>query len=147
MHAPQYQQRIGLVHTFTQFRTSIFVVFSKYVTETSFVLILPHVATSMDTIFTAMLNFLDVLKQKSQPYGALWVGDGVYCISKELQILKPELFASLFTGMGSFYMEKIVIACPVTACLGKYLGKYLGFSVVDIALLQSGVFGPEVVKN
>ena len=104
----------------------------------SFVLILPHVATSMDTIFTAMLNFLDVLKQKSQPYGALWMGDGVYCISKELQILKLELFASLFTGMGSFYTEKIVIA---------WLGKYLGFSVIDIALLQSGVFGPEVVKK
>ena len=80
------------------------------VTKKSFVPILPYVATEMDTIFTTMLNFQDVLKQKNAMSGALWSDEGVYAIAKEIQLLKPDQFDNIFFGMGPFHMEKIVIA-------------------------------------
>ena len=30
----------------------------------------------MDTIYTMMVNFQDVLKQHGKPYGVLWCGEG-----------------------------------------------------------------------
>ena len=53
------------------------------ITRTSFVPILPYVATEIDTIFTSMLNFQDVLKQKNAMSGALWSDEGVYAIAKK----------------------------------------------------------------
>ena len=72
--------------------------------KTSFVPILPYFATEMDTIFTSMLNFQDVLKQKNAMSGALWSDEGVYAIAKEIQPLKPKHFGNIFLGMGPFNM-------------------------------------------
>jgi hypothetical protein len=108
------------------------------VTKTSFVPILPYVATEMDTIFTSMINFQDVLKQKNAVSGALWSDEGVYAIAKEIQLLKPDQFGNIFLGMGPFHMEKIVIAC---------LGKFLGCIGIDLALIETETFGKLVVKK
>ena len=108
------------------------------ITKTSFVPILPYVATEMDTIFTTMLNFQDVLKQKNALSGALWSDEGVYAIAKEIQLLKPEQFGNIFLGMGPFHMEKIVIS---------YLGKFLGCIGIDLALIETETFGKHVVEN
>ena len=91
-----------------------------------------------DTIFTSMLNFQDVLKQKNAMPGALWSDEGVYAIAKEIQLLKPEQFGNIFLGMGPFHMEKIVIAC---------LGKFLGCIGIDLALIETEAFGKLVVEN
>ena len=40
--------------------------------------ILPYPATTFDAIFTTMINFQDVLKQKGDAYGGLWADEGVY---------------------------------------------------------------------
>ena len=77
-------------------------------TITSFVPILPFKATERDSVFTTMVNFQDVLKQHGQEYGALWCDEGVYCIAKEIQLLKPEQFKNIFLGLGGFHFEKIV---------------------------------------
>ena len=98
------------------------------VTKTSFIPILPYVATEMDTIFTSMISFQDVLKQKNAISGALWCDEGVYAIAKEIQLLKPDQFCNIFVGMGPFHMEKIVIAC---------LGKFLGCIGIDLALIET----------
>ena len=58
-----------------------------------------------------MIDFQDVLKQKNVMSGALWSDEVVYAIAKEIQLLKPDQFGSIFLGMGPFHMEKIVIAC------------------------------------
>ena len=44
-------------------------------------------------------------------YGVIWCDEGVYEVAKELQLLKPLLFGSIFIGMGPFHMEKIVMSC------------------------------------
>ena len=85
-------------------------------TLTSFVPILPYKATERDSIFTTMVNFQDVLRQHGQQYGFLWCDEGVYCIAKEIQFLKPEKFSNLFIGLGRFHFEKIVYGC-----VGSYL--------------------------
>ena len=108
------------------------------VTTKSFIPILPYPATDMDSIFTTMLNFNDVLKQRNRTEGALWCDEGVYAIAKEIQLLKPDLFGKIFLGLGPFHMEKIVIAC---------LGKYLSCVGIDLALIESEIYGKEVVGN
>jgi hypothetical protein len=79
------------------------------VTKKSFVPILPYVATEMDTIFTSMINFQDVLKQKNAVSGTLWSDEGVYAIAKEMQLLKPDQFGNIFLGMGPFKLTRTVL--------------------------------------
>lgn len=47
------------------------------VTKCSFIPILPYAATKMDSIYTAMVIFKDVLKQRGETCGALWCDEGV----------------------------------------------------------------------
>ena len=45
-------------------------------TSTAFKPILPHPATSYDSIFTSIINFQNVLRQTGNISGALWCDDG-----------------------------------------------------------------------
>ena len=63
-----------------------------------------------------MRNYQDCLKQKGLECGPLWSDEGVYHISKELQLQFPDEFCDIFLGLGGFHQEKIIIAC-----CGKYL--------------------------
>ena len=83
----------------------------KYLTRYAFTPIIPHPATCHDTIFTCMVNFQDVLKQKGTTQGALWCDEGVYSLAKELQLLNQKRFENIFLGLGGFHMEKIIISC------------------------------------
>ena len=47
------------------------------VTKCAFTPILPYLATEYDVIFTTMINFQDVLKQKERENGSLWSDEGV----------------------------------------------------------------------
>ena len=107
-------------------------------TKIAFTPILPYVATEYDTTDTVMCNFQDLLFQKSQTYGPLWCDEGVYRLTKELQLLNPTLFDNIFLGLGSFHMEKVMIA---------YCGKYLEDTGVDSLFVENEVYGPENVKS
>ena len=67
----------------------------KSLTNFAFTPILPHPSTEYDTIYTCMVNFKDVLKQKRLPYGPLWCDEGVYKIAKELQLLNEKEFRNI----------------------------------------------------
>ena len=62
----------------------------------------------------------------------------VYCIAKELQMLKPHGFGNIFLGIGGFHMEKIVIAC---------LGKYLEEAGIASVFEETKTFGKVVAVN
>ena len=51
------------------------------ITKCAFTQILPYLATEYDAIFTTMINFQDLLKQKEHENGTLWLDerDGRYC--------------------------------------------------------------------
>ena len=85
-------------------------------TSTAFIPILPHPATTYDSIFTSIMNFQNIMKQTGNISGALWCNEGVYHIAREIQLLSPDSFDNVFLGFGGFHMEKVVMAC-----LGKYL--------------------------
>lgn len=110
---------------------------SVYLTCKSFIPILPYPATKMDSIFTTMLNFQDVLLQRKEPYGALWCDEGVYCIAKEIQLLRPHQFGNIFLGMGPFHWVKIIAAAA---------GTFLQQSGITDALVNSGVYGKGVAE-
>ena len=94
--------------------------------------ILPYVATEMDTIFTSMINFQDVLKQKNAVSRALWSDEGVYAIAKEIQLFKPDHIGNIFLGMRPFHIGEVFIAC---------LGTFLGCIDIDLALIVTEIFG------
>ena len=100
--------------------------------------ILLYTATTYDAILTTMINFQDALKQKGDAYGGLWADEGVYCIAKEIQLIKPDQFGNIFLGLGGFHMEKIVLAC---------LGSYLKPSGILSALVETECYGTDVIKT
>ena len=89
---------------------------THFITKCVFTPIRPYPATEYDTIFTTMINYQDVLKQKERENGPLWSDEGVYHIAKEMQLLYPQKFSNIFLGVGGFHLEKVVIGC-----LGTYL--------------------------
>ena len=100
--------------------------------------ILPYPATTFDAIFTTMINFQDVPKQKGDACGGLWADEGVYRIAKEIQLMKPGQFNNIFLGLGGFHMEKIVLAC---------LGTYLEPSGIFDVLVETECYGTDVIKT
>ena len=94
--------------------------------------ILPYPATTYDAILTTIINFQDALKQKGDNYGGLWADEGVYCIAKEIQLMKPDQFNNIFLGLRGFHMEKIVLAC---------LGAYLEPSGIFAVLVETECYG------
>ena len=90
------------------------------------------------TVFTCMKNFQDVLQRRHLNYGPLWCDEGVYRIAKELQLLNPSLFESIFLGLGSFHMEKILISC---------CGSYLQGCGIGSVFVANEIFGPGVVQS
>ena len=82
---------------------SLFAEPAGLITRFAFTPIIPYPATEYDTIFTAMRNFQDVLRQKNQEYGPLWSDEGVYRVAKEIQLLiNPPEFNNIFLGLGGF---------------------------------------------
>lgn len=122
---------------FTAMRSAI-VNCNFHSTTTILTPILPYPATTYDAILTTMINFQDALKQKGDAYGGLWADEGVYCIAKEIQLIKPDMFGNIFLGLGGFHMEKIVLAC---------LGSYLEPSGIFSALVETECYGTDVIKT
>ena len=87
-----------------------------------------------------MINFQDVLKQKERENGPLWSDEGVYHITKEIQLLYPQSYkvSNIFLGIGGFHLEKVVIGC---------LGTYLESSGIQNLLVEEKVYGPAVVNS
>ena len=110
----------------------------RMMTARSFIPILPYPATLMDSIYTSMMNFKDVLHQIGESSGALWCDEGVYCLAKDIQLLKPELFGSIFLGLGPFHWSKIIMGA---------IGKWLNPSGIGEALKKSGVFAADVALS
>ena len=111
---------------------------THFITKCAFTPILPYPATECDAIFTTMINFQDVLKQKGRENGPLWSDEGVNHIAKQIQLLYPQKFSNIFLGIDGFYLEKTVIS---------YLGTYLESSSIQNLLVEEKVYGPAVINS
>ena len=89
----------------------------------------------MDSIFTTMKNFQDVFRQRNEPYGALLCDEGVYCITKEIQLLRPDEFGGIWIGMGPFHWNG---SLPLQ--LEAAMENFVGQSGISKALYNSSAF-------
>ena len=64
--------------------------------------------------------------------------EGVYCIAKEIQLMKPDEFSNIFLGLGRFHWEKILLAC---------LGAYLEPSGMFAVLVETECYDTDVIKT
>lgn len=104
----------------------------------AFLPVLPHPVTEYATVYSAMKNFMAIGLQLVQNEIPLYCDEGVYCIVREIQLMRPEEFRTLVPCLGTFHLVKTVLKC---------IGKALGGSGTDITWLQAGVFGPTVIQN
>lgn len=104
----------------------------------AFLPVLPHPVTEYSTVYSAMKNFDAIGSQLVQNEIPMYCDEGVYCIVKEIQLMRPQEFRSLVPCLGTFHMVKTVLRC---------VGKAIGGSGCDMTWLQAGVFGPTVIQN
>ena len=81
---------------------SLLCIDSKSVTRMAFTSIIPY-----HIIYTAMVNFQNVLSQKKRKYGPLWSDEVVYRIAKEIQLQQPEKFDNIFLGISYPLLWKV----------------------------------------
>ena len=86
---------------------------THFITKCALRPILPYPAMEYDAIFTTMINYQDMLKQKERENGLLWSDEGVNHVAKEIQLLHPQKHSNIFLEIGSFHLEKVVIGCWV----------------------------------
>lgn len=103
-----------------------------------FLPVLPYPVTQYDSVYTAMKNFQGVLEYLDQSKLAVTCDEGVYHIAREIQLLRPKEFENLVLCLGSFHMAKVVLAC---------IGKYIRNSGAENILIESSVFGINVVES
>ena len=115
--------------------SSILEINSKLVTRIAFTPILLHPATEYEYIFTSMINFQNILLQKSIPCGPLWSDEGVYRLAKELQLNNPDKFSSIFLSIGGFHLEKNIYCLLWKIFRGKWNERFL---------VENEVFGPKI---
>ena len=108
------------------------------ITKCAFTPILPYAATEYDTIFTTMVNFQDVRKQKESEISLLWSDEGVYQTAKEIQLWHPWKFSNIYLGIGGFHLERVVIDC---------LGTYLKSSGIQNLVLEEKFYRPAVLNS
>ena len=77
-----------LVPSFTATRAVLPTCKKKKVTTALKTPILPYRVTNRDAVFTAMMNFKDVLRQMNKTCGALWCDEANYVIAREIQMFR-----------------------------------------------------------
>ena len=113
---------------------------THFITKCALRPILPYPAMEYDAIFTTMINYQDVLKQKERENGPLWSDEGVNHIAKKkkTQLLYPQKFSNKFFGIGDFHLEKVLIGS---------LGTLLESSGTQNLLVEEKVYGPGAANS
>ena len=106
--------------------------------QVGFLPVLPSPVTKPNTVYTALKNIQDVLKQLSQNAIAVSCDEGVYHIAREIMLNRQHEFANIVLCLGSFHMIKIVLSC---------IGKYIEGSGAEKVFVENGIFGANVVKS
>ena len=104
----------------------------------AFIPIFLYPAAKYDIIFSTMISFQDVLKQKEPENGPFWWGEGVCYTAKEIHTSYPQKFSNIFLGIVSFYLEKLII---------RSLNRYLKSSSIQNMLVEEKIYGPAVVNS
>ena len=104
----------------------------------AFLPVLPYPVTQYDIDYTAMKNFQKVLQYLKQPKLPVICDEGVYHTAREIQLIRHNEFQDIILCMGTFHMAKVELGC---------LGIFLTGSGAETILVESGVFGVNVVQS
>ena len=100
--------------------------------------VLPYPVTKYDTVYTSMRNFQRILHYLTQSKMPVTCDEGVYHIAREIQLICPGEFNDIILCPGPFHMAKVTLGC---------LGKYLKGSGAENILIESSVFGVNVIES
>ena len=106
--------------------------------QLAFLPVLPYPVMQYSTVYTAMRNVMDICSHLTQKEIPVYSDEGVYCIVREIQLMRPEKFRSLVPCLGTFHLTKTVLKC---------IGKYLEGSGAELTWLEAGIFGPTVIEK
>lgn len=117
---------------------SVFTTDRSKLKRVAFLPVLPYPVTQYDTVYSAMKNLQDILQYLDQSVLPVTCDEGVFCIAREIQLIRPGEFQNLVLCLGTFHMAKIALGC---------IGKFLKGSGAENILVESGVFGVNVVDS
>ena len=103
-----------------------------------FLPVLPYPVTEYHSVYTAMKNFQSLLECLDQSVIPVTCDEGVYRIARDIQLIRPNEFENIVLCLGSFHMAKVALGC---------IGKYIKGSGAESILIESGVFGTNVVES
>lgn len=103
-----------------------------------FLPVLPHPVTDYATVYTALCNFVDILKQLDQKFLPIACDEGVYKIARHIKFICQGEFDNLQLFLGGFHIAKILFGC---------IGKYLKGSGIENVFIETGLFGVNVTEQ
>ena len=103
-----------------------------------FVPFIPNPVTDPSTVYTAMVNFLNIFEQLDQDALPVFCDEGVFRIVADIYLQRPEQFKSLIPMLGGFHTAKCVEHC---------VGKYISDSGIEDVLKQTKVLGVKVTES
>ena len=106
--------------------------------QVGFLPFLPYPVTEYSTAFTAMLNFVKVLKKLKQKSLPVFADEGGFRIMLDIYLKCPEKFSDLVPMLKGFHIAK---------CVHRCIGKYTKDTGLEDALVETGVFGPKVIES
>ena len=106
--------------------------------QIAFLPVLPYPITQYDVVYTAMKNLQGILTNLDQDELPVTCDEGVFRIAREIQLIRPDEFNNIVICLGSFHMTKIALGC---------VGKYLKGSGAENILIESGIFGVNVIDS
>ena len=104
----------------------------------AFLPVLPYPIAQFDVVYTAMKNLQRILTYLDQHELPVTCDEGVFRIAREIQLIRPDEFNNIVLCLGSFHMTKIALGC---------LGKYLKGSGAENILIESAIFGVNVIDS
>lgn len=105
-------------------------------TTVGFCTTLPFAPTNMDTVHTAIKNFMNLTSQVNRKYSILSCDMAIYLIAKKIQLQNTEL-NNLILRIGSFHVAKNWLIV---------LGQYLSGSGVAEMFVETDLYGENTVS-
>ena len=73
--------------------------------------VLPYPVTLYSAVYTQMTNLVAICAQLVQHKLPVYADENVYCMAKEIQLLRPAEFKNLVLCLGTFHTAKTLLKC------------------------------------
>ena len=106
--------------------------------KVGFLPVIPHSVTNYSTVYSAVRNLEDMIKQLRQQSFPVISGEGIYQVIMDIVLSHSSEFPNLFPMMGILYMAKVA---------WHYAGKYFKGRGNDIELILTKCFGSNAIES